>query len=225
MYRDSSLQICRVRSEPLKRIHFRMRYQTYCVKKNYEPRDAYPDGLERDEHDAYAEHFLVRSKACGEPGRWVGTMRLIPPRKERSSTALDASTIEVSRLIVSDPEACGSSRVLYSLCQTAQAYAVEHAYAHLSFLVRPGLARILKRHGLPIEQAGEPCDCRGVRIPYRIHAEKAREGLERWRARLGLPVPTSSPAFNYTSCRSSHISLGYSDGLRPACKNPDAELS
>nr|WP_255349494.1 GNAT family N-acyltransferase [Thioalkalivibrio sp. ALJ24] len=214
-----------MRSESLKRIHFRIRYQTYCVKKNYEPRDAYPDGLERDEHDAYAEHFLVRSNACSKPGQWVGTMRLIPPRKERSSTALDASTIEVSRLIVSDPEARGSSRVLYLLCQAAQAYAVEQAYTHLSFLVRPGLARILKRHGLPIEQAGEACDHRGVRIPYRIHAEKAREGLERWRARLGLPASASSSALHYTSCSSAHCPLGYSDGHHPAGKNPEAELS
>lgn len=196
MHRDAPLRVYLARSEALKRVHFRLRYQVYCVENEYEPPNAYPEGLEIDDHDARAEHFLVRAGTFHGRGRWIGTMRLIPPGNDTPASGCEPSSIEVSRLIACDPRHRGSSRVLYFLCQAAQAYAVDHGYAHLAFLIRPALARILERQGLPIEQSGEPCEHRGLRIPYRIDAAQAHEGLEQWRARL--EVPATWPESHYT---------------------------
>lgn len=188
MHRDAPLRVYLARSEALKRVHFRLRYQVYCIENEYEPREAYPEGLERDEHDDHAEHFLVRAGTFHGRGRWIGTMRLLPPGKGPWPNACGPSAIEVSRLIACDPRHRGSSRVLYLLCQAAQAYAMDHGHAHLAFLIRPALARLLARQGLPIERAGEPCDHRGLRIPYRIDAAEAEVGLAQWRSRLEIPA-------------------------------------
>lgn len=194
MHRDAALRVFHARSDALRRIHFRLRYQVYCVENEYEPREAYPDGLEVDEHDARAEHFLVRAGAMSAPGAWVGTMRLIPTAAD-PETDPRPDTLEVSRLIACDPRHRGTSRVLYYLCHAAQAYAVDHGYAALTFLVRPALARLLGRQGLPLERYGDPLQHRGLRVPYRIDAEAARSGLEQWRAKLQLPAAASEELY------------------------------
>ncbi len=186
MHRDAPLRVYQARSDALKWAHFRMRYQVYCVDNAFEPQEAYPGGLETDEHDTYAEHFLVRAGSYHGRGRWVGTMRLIPPSPGTPEGG--PTSLEVSRLIACDPRHRGTSRVLYYLCQAAQVYAVDHGYASLSFLVRPALARILGRQGLPLEQAGDPCNHRGLRIPYRVDAASAATALRDWRKRLGIPA-------------------------------------
>lgn len=197
MHRDAPLRVFLARSEALKEVHYRLRYQVYCVENDYEPREAHPQGLERDASDTRAEHFLVRAGASHGRGRWIGTMRLIPATDRLAKpSGMAASSIEVSRLIACDPRHRGTSRVLYLLCQAAQAYAVDHGYEQLAFLIRPALARILERQGLPIEQEGEPCDYRGLRVPYRIDARAAHDGLLRWRTRL--KIPAAQPDSHYT---------------------------
>jgi SAM-dependent methyltransferase len=51
---------------------FRLRYQVYCVELGVEPENG--SGLQKDEHDEYAAHFL----ALDENNRPVGTLRAVP---------------------------------------------------------------------------------------------------------------------------------------------------
>ena len=53
---------------------FSIRYRVYCEEFGYEPPDAFPDKLERDEFDAVSSHCLVRHKATGLP---AGCARLV----------------------------------------------------------------------------------------------------------------------------------------------------
>jgi len=59
-----------------KRLHYKIRYQVYCIESGYEDSRAFADGEEKDEWDEHAVHFLVRSKATRE---WIAAMRLILP--------------------------------------------------------------------------------------------------------------------------------------------------
>jgi len=59
-----------------KRVHYKIRYQVYCIESGYEDYRAFTDGEEKDEWDKHAVHFLVRSKATRE---WIAAMRLLLP--------------------------------------------------------------------------------------------------------------------------------------------------
>lgn len=191
------------RSEAARRIHFRLRYEVYCRETGFEPPEQHPDGVERDVFDEHAEHFLVGHEGRPPETRWVGTMRLILPGKRPLPTAAncrlfpevadeaDAAALEVSRLIVRG----ASSEILYYLCQAAQEYAQRHAYPRMFFLVRPALARLLRRHGLPVEVCGSPHRHRGTRIPCVAYTDAAGTALQAWRQRLQLPAPPDVPHY------------------------------
>ncbi len=55
-------------------VHYRIRYNTFCLETGFEPAEQFPDEEERDAYDARSVHFLVRNR---HDGRWVATMRLI----------------------------------------------------------------------------------------------------------------------------------------------------
>jgi N-acyl amino acid synthase of PEP-CTERM/exosortase system len=57
-----------------KSIHYRLRYEVYCLREKFEDPARYPKFLEQDEYDDASVHFIVRSRATGE---WLGAMRLI----------------------------------------------------------------------------------------------------------------------------------------------------
>jgi len=55
-------------------IHYRIRYEVYCLDMNWENAVEFPDRMERDSFDSYSAHFLVRKK---RGGTWVAAMRLV----------------------------------------------------------------------------------------------------------------------------------------------------
>ncbi|HWP60804.1 MAG TPA: PEP-CTERM/exosortase system-associated acyltransferase [Candidatus Acidoferrales bacterium] len=57
-----------------KEIHYRIRYQVYCLETGWEDAKAFPDGLERDSYDDHSVHFIVRARATGD---WIAAMRLV----------------------------------------------------------------------------------------------------------------------------------------------------
>jgi N-acyl amino acid synthase of PEP-CTERM/exosortase system len=61
-------------SDAGKSIHYRLRYQVYCLREHYEDPLSHPQLLERDEYDNASAHFIARSRMTGE---WLGAMRLI----------------------------------------------------------------------------------------------------------------------------------------------------
>ena len=97
-----------------KRIHYKIRYQVYCIESGYEDRHAFPDGEEKDEWDNQSVHFLVRSKESGE---WIAAMRLILPGSESGQPVFqlcdidatitgktcDSTAGEISRLCIINP--------------------------------------------------------------------------------------------------------------------------
>lgn len=193
-----------------RRIHYRMRYAVYCVETGFEAAERYPEGFERDLHDEHAAHFLVRLGGLYDGGRWVGAMRLIRPEADPLPTIAtghlfpDAFSarktepprvLEVSRLIARGAPERGSPQLLYHLCQAAQAYAEDHGYDYLLFMIRPALARLLQRHQIPIELCGEACEHRGLRLPFRALTTEAGLALSDWRRRLGLGDPPARPHY------------------------------
>ena len=193
---DHQYRVLIADSREARRVHFALRHAVFCLETGFEPAERFPDGIERDEYDSQAVHFLVRADAPGGDSRWVGAMRLIFPQRldlpVRSLCQLDPvgeaagprAALEVSRLIARDTGGAHCPRVLFLLCRAAQRYAVEHRYDALYFLIRPGLARLLQRQGLPIEVCGTPCEHRGTRVPYRIEAQGAAPAIRSWHARI-----------------------------------------
>jgi len=57
-----------------RRIHYKLRYQVYCLREKFEDPSSHPSFLEQDQYDDISAHFIVRSRATGE---WLGAMRLI----------------------------------------------------------------------------------------------------------------------------------------------------
>jgi N-acyl amino acid synthase of PEP-CTERM/exosortase system len=89
-------------------LHYRLRYQVFCVETGFEDASRYPDGQEKDEFDECSVPFLVRNKRSGT---WLATARLILPSEgvvppierycnvSRNSVSFD-QVAELSRLLV-----------------------------------------------------------------------------------------------------------------------------
>ena len=92
--------------EHSRRIHYRLRYQVFCLETGYEDPARFPDGEEKDEWDQSAAHFLVRER---DTQNWVAAMRLVSPQNAtlpiaaRTSIAVEqrahsSEALEISRL-------------------------------------------------------------------------------------------------------------------------------
>jgi N-acyl amino acid synthase of PEP-CTERM/exosortase system len=57
-----------------KEIHYRTRYQVYCLETGYEDPLRFPHGRETDEFDANSAHFIVRARTTGD---WIAALRLV----------------------------------------------------------------------------------------------------------------------------------------------------
>ena len=68
-----------------------IRYQVYCVERQFEDPDDHPDGRETDHFDFHSVHSLLIHRASGHA---VGTVRLVLPRRD----ALEKSFV-VQRVI------------------------------------------------------------------------------------------------------------------------------
>lgn len=197
-----------------RRDHFRLRHQVFCQEYRFEPPEQHPEGLERDAHDTQSVHFLVGppDPASRVATPWVGAMRLVRPAPLAlpmkgvlcpdgvAAGGLDGrhrSILEVSRLLLR-PEARGgrSPVMIYLLCRAAWAYAMQHGFEELYFMVTPALARFVRGQGLPLQVFAPPVDHRGVRLPCRVSTTDLGAGLRVWRGRLPGPVP-ATPYLSY----------------------------
>ena len=55
-------------------IHYKIRYQVYCMETGFEDPDEFAEGKEKDRHDGNSVHFAVRDPANGH---WIAAMRLV----------------------------------------------------------------------------------------------------------------------------------------------------
>ncbi|MFC6668980.1 PEP-CTERM/exosortase system-associated acyltransferase [Marinobacterium aestuariivivens] len=61
-------------TEALRREAFRIRYEVYCEELGFEDKEAFPDGLERDEFDVFSDHLLLEHNISKE---FAGTVRFV----------------------------------------------------------------------------------------------------------------------------------------------------
>lgn len=180
-------------SAEARRIHYRLRYQVYCLEQRWEPVDCFPDGEEKDEFDQRAVHFLVRNRFTDQ---WIATLRVVLPGddplpiesldilKDSVRDAVPAgSAAEISRVCrpkcamereISSGVATrsdllgGASEVLLRLLRAAAEYCKDHGIDHLYMFCRPAMARMMNRLDIPMKRAGIPSEHRGVRVPYLV---------------------------------------------------------
>jgi N-acyl amino acid synthase of PEP-CTERM/exosortase system len=57
-----------------KSLHYRLRYDVYCLREQFEDQKKFADKQEIDKYDRRSIHFLVQSRTTGD---WVGAMRLV----------------------------------------------------------------------------------------------------------------------------------------------------
>lgn len=76
-------------SHELKMEAYKLRYQVYCLEiAGYNPED-YPDGMEYDDYDSRAIHYLIRHRKSGE---YAATTRLILPNANEPNELLPIET-------------------------------------------------------------------------------------------------------------------------------------
>ena len=175
-------------TESARSIHYRMRYQIYCLERGYENPDAFPRGEECDEWDDHAAHFLVRHRSTGE---WLATMRVVLPRAGRlpvvghcnlkngvSTRAPVTDAAEISRLCIwpagrrlAGSKSASGSELLTALLRAALDYSRRIGLRYWYFLISPGLARMVRRLCVSLTPAGEACQLSGTRIPYVVDLE------------------------------------------------------
>lgn len=159
---------------------YRLRYQVYCLERNFLEAAQYPDQLEWDEYDRCSLHAGVISRSR----ELVGTLRLVngdtnnlPLFRHCSiSTECDDTLsqhgihlAEVSRLCVSRAcrdDSAGNSRVALSLFRAGYQTSKRNGVTHWLAAMEPSLHRLLSSIGVPFRIAGPVTDYFGPVAPY-----------------------------------------------------------
>lgn len=231
-----------------KRIHYRLRYQVYCLETGFEDPAAFGDSEESDAYDAHAIHFLVR---CTTTGEWLAAARLVVreqgPLPVETHCRIDASLLasigsldgEVSRLLIVRRQSDGRAvrglagedllcsrteilrRLLIGLCTRAQ----ELGLYNLAFFLSPALRRILGRLGVDCAMIGDPCHHRGTRYPYAGNVPETLEALYEHGPAMPGVAEVSRPYYLFSEMTlplASTIPLASpgerSSGVSPACR-------
>ncbi|GAB6068379.1 hypothetical protein JCM13664_16980 [Methylothermus subterraneus] len=174
-------------------IHYRLRYQVYCLEKRFEPAERFHDGLEIDPFDARSVHFLVQHK---ESGQWVGAARLVlgEPKQlpifKTCRFSLQGHAVEgkrfaeLSRLSIlksfrrgSAPQPVSEPEVLLGLIRAAKEYSEPAGIDCWLFLCKRSIARIVGSLGMRMDVIGAPCEHRGLRFPYLATLVTAFDGI------------------------------------------------
>lgn len=148
---------------------YRLRYQVYCIDRQFENADACPEGMEHDNFDGFALHSLLRDRVTQSP---LGTVRLVlPPAIPTWMTFLPLAdyapeesicdlmrlpagrTAEVSRFAItrSAREVLRAAALAGSdapAMSGREAFVGERLLPYMSLGLIRGLVRISKAHGI-----------------------------------------------------------------------------
>jgi N-acyl amino acid synthase of PEP-CTERM/exosortase system len=204
-------------TESSKAIHYKLRYQIYCLERRFESPGAFSDQQETDIYDKNSVHFIVRHR---DSGQWVGAMRLvlaIPTKLPLTRVSIiDTDSIqdhkgavvaEASRLCVLPSRQWGTTErldivhpsiVTLALIRAAREYNLTHNIQFSYFLITSQLARILGRVGIEITAVGPITHYRGVRRPY-LHDCKNGYKAMRDKSPHIYTMFLESPAYKYYS--------------------------
>jgi N-acyl amino acid synthase of PEP-CTERM/exosortase system len=173
----------------------RLRYQVYCVEKEFEDANAHPNELEKDEFDSHAVQGLLLHRATGTA---LGTARLVLPlsdtpersfavqrllRRESRKMAASVpigSTAEVSRFSISKHSLrrlfstngdagqadCRSGPLMrLGLIQMLIRMSIANNITHWYCIIEPSLKRMLDAMAFSMEPVGPLVEFHGVRQP------------------------------------------------------------
>jgi N-acyl-L-homoserine lactone synthetase len=181
------LEIRQIDDDPfLMEQSYRLRYQVYCLERNFLKASNYPDQIECDEYDRFSLHAGVIS----HDHRLVGTLRLVKVGLDdlpltRHCTIFDecksrlrgdrVQLAEVSRLCMSREcrdEQAGNSRVGQTLFRATYQTAKRNHLTHWLAAMEPSLHRLLAAVGVPFRIAGPATDYFGEVAPYMCDLEE-----------------------------------------------------
>lgn len=184
-------------TEESKKIHYKLRYQIYCLEKGFLKVENPEEEMEKDPYDERSIHFLVKSG-----NRWIGTFRLVidhlgglpfykvsvPDSPQFIQGKLKAA--EFSRLGILRPfqklsngqsphEPSGKeSEIMLKLLHAARDYCRANSVDHIIFLCRRSITRVLKQFELQAQQIGPTIFHYGPRIPFAISLTDNHDGFD-----------------------------------------------
>jgi len=195
---------------PLVRTAYKLRYQIYCVEKQFEDAAAHPDELEKDEFDSHAVQGLLLHRTTGTalgtarlvlplakaPERSFALQRLLPDESTKLAASVPvASTAEVSRFSISkhslrrlsakDAEAqaayLAGPLLRLGLIQMLIRMSIANGITHWYCIIEPSLKRMLDAMAFHVEPVGPLVDFHGMRVPCVCKLSKALAGMKRER--------------------------------------------
>lgn len=190
---DDSYEVVLADTEVSRAIHHKIRYQVYCMERDFENPANFPTGEESDRWDSHAAQFIVRQR---DSEAWVAAIRLVLPYAAsfpletlHCLTPGHAAHLrrrhlgEISRVCVirspnphhSNPHLDHNfghvtpdreSQVMLGLIRTIIIHGLERGIEHCYLLVTDAFARLLRRIGVVLHSVGTATEHRGFRAPY-----------------------------------------------------------
>jgi N-acyl-L-homoserine lactone synthetase len=164
-----------------------LRYEVFCLEKEWIDPSSCENGLEIDEYDEFAVHFLVLDEETGEA---LGTCRLLLGAYQTLPAAgfldlaalglLPAQACEVSRLASVRAARSHSLEVFLGLMQAMATWGAGSDIRVLLSVADVPLHRLMTRIGMPFLAEGEPVEYLGSEcIPSVIDVARTGELLAR----------------------------------------------
>jgi len=159
-----------------------LRYQVYCLERNFEEAEQYPDRLETDPYDGRSVHGVLFYRPSNKE---IGTVRLIMPHRNlavlpvhallTSSSIVPskhfpkAQTAEISRFAISRsfrPDKRERSKLpCLGLVQILLQLSLSHGITHWVAVMQPALLRMLATMGMELTPIGPLVSYHGLRQP------------------------------------------------------------
>lgn len=172
---------------------YALRYEVYCLERNFLPAENYPDGLEFDEYDSYSTLFA----ACTHADEVIGTARLIQCPEELQFPFETHCNVLHERITLPPKHECGEvSRLI-----------VHKNYRRRSGDSMEGIPREFVLNTLPAARANEPQPQpeRRINSPeimlglYRqMYHYSLKAGVRYWYAAMERSLARVLRGFNFT---------------------------
>lgn len=179
-----------------KNMHYKLRYQIYCLEKKFLNVENPKEEIEKDFYDEKSVHFLVKNGH-----RWVGTFRLVIDHLEElpfyKASIPDLPQFTQNKLIAAEFSRLGilrpfqklnngqsphessnkESEIMLKLLNAARDYCRANSIDHIIFLCRRSITRVLKQLELQAQQIGPAIFHYGPRVPFAINLTDNLDGF------------------------------------------------
>jgi N-acyl amino acid synthase of PEP-CTERM/exosortase system len=196
---DAYFQVVSAKTQELIGAAFALRYQVYCIERQFEDPSMQVGGLETDDHDRHAVHSLIFYRPRAEA---IGTARLILPQarpnslpiqqllKKNGLNVLDyfpnETAAEISRFAISKEfrrrgsesgsgSNAGAKRERHGnlpclgLIQMLLRQSIELGVEYWGAVMEPQLLRMLAHMGIRFQPIGPLVSYHGLRQPSYCH--------------------------------------------------------